>query len=172
MKTRVIVAVVLGALLLSAGAAFAQVYGGSGGPGSEANPYLRLKAGWFQPSDSDLDGDIALGLEYVVPAQQAYLGVDRLHATGTDTESTTWSLMGGVYRTAKSGTYPVYYGAGVGIARETLEQVGLPDDTRTRFAWEAGVGLQIGRKGFAEIHYRDGGSDANRGPVLCVGVSY
>jgi hypothetical protein len=167
-----VVVVVLGALLLSAGAAFAQVYGGYGAPGQETKPYIRAKVGWFQPNDSDLDGSIAFGLDYVVPAQQAYVSVDRLHADSTGVESTTWSLMGGMYRTVEYSKHQFYYGAGIGIAREKLERVSLGDENTSRFAWEIGGGVLIGRNGFGEIHYRDGGSDGNRGPLLCLGVSY
>jgi len=172
MSTKVMVVVVLGALLLSAGAAFAQDYGGYGAPGQEMKPYIRAKVGWFQPNDSDLNGAIAFGLDYVIPAQQAYLTVDRLHADDTGVKSTTWSILGGLYRQTEYGKQKCYYAAGIGIAREKLERVGLPDENNSRFAWEISGGVLIGRNGFGEIHYRDGGSEGNRGPLLYLGVSY
>lgn len=173
MRTKVIVLVVLGALMLSAGAAFAQgTYGGYGAPGEEQKPYLRAKIGWFEPSESDLDGNIAFGVDYIVPHEMEhllYLSVDRLHAEDTSVESTTWSLMAGAY----IKTPPrFYYGAGIGIARETLEITGLPDRDETNFAWEISGGMMVGRTGFVEVKYRDGGEDGNRGPIIWAGVGY
>jgi hypothetical protein len=163
--------VVMGALLLSAGAAFAQYgYGGSMMP--EQAPYLRAKVGWFEPNQSHLNGDLAFGLDYIVPRGQTqvlYLTADRLHAEDTAVENTAWSVLGGAYYKAKGG---FYYGGGVGWSRNTLEVLGQPDRNDDDFAWEVGAGLGVGRKGFAEIKYRDGGQDGNTGVVLYVGTSY
>ncbi|HUT73600.1 MAG TPA: hypothetical protein VM221_02045 [Armatimonadota bacterium] len=167
----VVVMVVMGALLLSAGAAFAQYgYGGSTMP--EEKPYLRAKVGWFEPSEGALDGDLAFGVDYIVArgeTQLLYLTVDRLHAEDTTVENTAWSVLGGVYYKAKGG---FYYGGGVGWSRNTLETVGLPDRDDDNLTWEVGASLGVGGKGFAEIKYRDGGQDGNTGVVLYVGTRY
>jgi len=171
-RKALIAAVVLGALMLSAGVAFAQVvYGGYGAPGQETKPYVRVKVGWFLPNDSDLNGALAVGADYVVPAHQAYVTVDRLHADDSAADSTTWSLLAGLYRTVTYANQELYYAAGIGVARETLDTPLGSRDT-SRFAWGVGGGLMIGRNGFGEIQYRDGGSDGNRGLVFSVGVTY
>jgi hypothetical protein len=171
MSKTVVVAVVLGMLLVSAGAAFAQMYGGYGAPAEQTKPYLRGKVGWFEPTESDLDGAVAFGVDYVIPQQMAFLSIDRLHADNTFADSTTWSLLVGMYRPIESGSHSFYYGAGIGIARETVETP-LGDVDDTRFAWEVGGGMLISTKGFAELMYRDGGSDGNRGVVLYLGIGY
>jgi hypothetical protein len=176
MRGKVIVLVVVAVLMLSAGAALAQ-YGGYGAPGETMKPYVRAKVGWFEPSGNNLDGDVAFGLDYVVPYAEStyikrpydlYVTIDRLHAQDTFVESTTWSILAGINLKLQERFYA---GLGIGAARETLE---LPfgDRDDTRFAWEIGAGATLSRNGFAEIKYRDGGADSNRGPVLYLGISY
>ncbi len=174
MRTTFVVMVVLGAMVLCAGAAFAQ-YGGYGGYASSSmeqeKPFVRAKIGWFEPSESDLDGDLAFGVDYVAPYKQPYLlylTVDRLHADNAAVESTDWAILVGANLKVKGG---YYYGAGIGLSREELETVaGNTNDTS--FAWEIGGGLKIGVNGFGEIKYRDGGKDGNTGVIIYLGTSY
>ena len=176
MRARVIVLVVVAVLMLSAGAALAQ-YGGYGAPGETMKPYVRAKVGWFEPSGDNLDGDVAFGLDYMVPYAQTeyikrpydlYVTVDRLHAKDTFVESTTWSILAGLNLKLQE---KYYAGLGIGVAREELERRS-GDRDETRFAWEIGVGARLSNNGFAEIKYRDGGADSNRGPVIYLGISY
>jgi len=171
MRVKVVLVAVLAVLVLASGTALAQIYGGYGAPGQTAKPYVRAKVGWFFPTESGVEGDVAFGLDYLVPRERPsllYLSVDRLRATNDIFESTTWSLMGGAYMRGPQG---FYYGAGIGAAREERDTI-FGDSTDTRFAWEIAGGKMVGRNGFAEIRYRDGGSDGNRGPVICLGVMY
>jgi len=167
----VIVMAVLGAMLVCTGAAYAQ-YGGYGKYGAEqAKPYLRAKVGWFEPNESDLDGALAFGVDYIVPHEQMhllYLSVDRLHAEDTAVETTAWSIMGGAYIKLEGG---YYYGGGIGWSRHKLEQGLLPDRDDDGFAWEVGAGANLGRNGFGEIKYRDGGEDGNKGFILYLGTN-
>jgi opacity protein-like surface antigen len=176
MRSRVIVLVVVAVLMLSAGAALAQ-YGGYGAPGETAKPSVRAKVGWFEPSSSNLDGDVAFGLDYVIPYAQSsyvkrpydlYVTVDRLHGKDTFAESTTWSLLAGINLMLQERFYA---GVGIGAARETRETP-FGDRDETRFAWEVGAGARLSGNGFAEVKYRDGGSDGNRGPVIYLGIAY
>ena len=171
MSKTVVVAVVLGVLLVSAGASFAQMYGGYGATGEQTKPYLRGKVGWFQPNESDLDGDVAFGVDYVMPQQMAFVTIDRVHADDTFVDSTTWSLLVGMYRPLESGRQSFYYGAAIGVAREEVETP-FGDADESRFAWEIGGGMLISQKGFAELKYRDAGSDGNRGLILYLGIGF
>ncbi|UCH35990.1 MAG: hypothetical protein JSV65_06460 [Armatimonadota bacterium] len=170
MRTKVLVLVVLGVLTVSAGAAWAQ-YGGYGAAAQEEKPFLRAKVGWFEPDESALDGDLAFGVDYIVPEHQGYLSIDRLHAEDGAAETTAWSIMGGIYRTSTYANREVYYGAGVGWSSHELKTplVKRDDDG---FAWEVGAGMNLSRTGFIEVKYRDGGEDGNTGFILFVGMSY
>ena len=169
MRTKVIVVAVLSAVLLSAGAAWAEVqYGGYGIVAGEERPFLRAKIGWFEPSEGDLDGDIAFGVDYIIPARQTYLTIDRLHAEDTAVEATTWTIIGGLYRVTPRG---YAYGAGIGWSSQELETPS-GDKDEDNLAWEIGAGMSVSETGFAEVKYRDGGEDGNTGLVLYFGVTY
>jgi len=172
MRARVmIVMAVLGAMLVCTGAAYAQ-YGAYGRYGAEQpKPYLRAKVGWFEPNESTLNGDVAFGVDYIIPAQTAYITVDRLHTEDTDVKATSWSILGGIYRMAEVGKRQFYYGAGLGLARQKLQRTGLPDKDDDNVAWEVCAGTDLGRNGFAEVKYRDGGEDGNKGFILYLGTN-
>lgn len=171
MRVTVVLVAVLAVLVLASGTALAQIYGGYGAPGERAKPYVRAKVGWFLPTESGVDGDVTFGLDYLVPHDRPnllYLSVDRMRATNDVFESTSWSLMGGAYMRGRQG---FYYGAGIGVAREERDSF-FGDSTDTHFAWEIAGGKMLTRNGFAEVRFRDGGSDFNRGFIISLGVMY
>jgi hypothetical protein len=148
-------------------------------PRDQVNRHFYASVGWFEPTDSGLNGHTALCGTYSWHRSSYYGTVEYTRSTHDEliagelfgVEDQAITVIGGVRRW--SGKW--YYGAGLGVStlrHEILTPLGGVASSDTDFAWEIVAGAPFAGRGLAEVKYIDAGNSAARGFAAFVGVTY